>query len=317
MDARVSPGNFGAARAFQRRGHSEHGCSTAGHPRGDGAVRRARAPPRPAGRHHARRPGRGGRRRAGRLPRAVPPLGQPGRYLEPARLRARQRGERVPVGAAPQVAWHRRPVHRAARGVRGGARPGERGVPGGGGRDQAAAGPAARGAAAALLPRHDRGRDRAGHGGQPRHGQVRHVPRARRDRANPQGGVMTPAERVVRAATRAYGETVTELRPLDLTAAAKPGERHVRPRRRRRFPGWLAPVAAAAAVVALAISLVIVRNIPARPAPASGGVPRYYAALVPQPPQGFQNKLTVGDALTGARLATLTPARGYSFSVVT
>ncbi|HEX4398854.1 MAG TPA: hypothetical protein VH136_14550 [Trebonia sp.] len=128
---------------------------------------------------------------------------------------------------------------------------------------------------------------------------------------------MTPAERVVRAATRAYGETVTEVRPLDLTAAAKPGERHVRLRRRRRFPGWLAPFAAAAAVVALAISLVIVRNIPDRPAPASGVVPRYYAALVPQPPQGFQNKLTVGDTLTGARLATLTPARGNSFSVVT
>ena len=119
---------------------------------------------------------------------------------------------------------------------------------------------------------------------------------------------MTPAERVVRAATRAYGETVTEVRPLDLTAAAKPGERHVRPRRKRRFPAWLAPVAAAAAVVALAVSLVIVRNIPARPAPAAGGVPRYYAALTPQGPQEFQNPLVVGDTLTGARLATLTPA---------
>jgi hypothetical protein len=70
-------------------------------------------------------------------------------------------------------------------------------------------------------------------------------------------------------------------------------------------------------VVALAISLVIVRNIPDRPAPASGVAPRYYAALVPQPPQGFQNKLTVGDTLSGARLATLTPTRGNSFSVVT
>jgi hypothetical protein len=45
---------------------------------------------------------------------------------------------------------------------------------------------------------------------------------------------MTPAERVVRAATRAYGETVTEIRPLDLTAAAKPGERYVRLRQPRR-----------------------------------------------------------------------------------
>jgi hypothetical protein len=128
---------------------------------------------------------------------------------------------------------------------------------------------------------------------------------------------MTPAERVVRAATRAYGETVTEVRPLDLTAAAKPGERHVRLRRRRRFPAWMAPVAAAAAVIALAISLVTLRTTPSRPAPASGGVPRYYAALIPQPPQGFQNKLAVGDTFTGARLATLTPARGNSFAAVT
>ena len=128
---------------------------------------------------------------------------------------------------------------------------------------------------------------------------------------------MTPAERVVRAATRAYGETVTEVRPLDLTAAAKPGERYVRLRRRRRFPAWMAPVAAAAAVIALAISLVTLRTTPSRPAPASGGVPRYYAALIPQSPQGFQNKLAVGDTFTGARLATLTPARGNSFAAVT
>ena len=118
---------------------------------------------------------------------------------------------------------------------------------------------------------------------------------------------MTRAERVVRAATRAYGETVTEVRPLDLTAAAKPGERYVRLRRRRRLAAWMAPVAAAAAVIALAISLVTLRTTPSRPAPASGGVPRYYAALIPQPPQGFQNKLAVGDTFTGARLATLTP----------
>jgi hypothetical protein len=128
---------------------------------------------------------------------------------------------------------------------------------------------------------------------------------------------MTPAERVVRAATRAYGETVTELRPLDLTAAAEPGDRHVRPRRRRRFPAWLAPVAAAAAVIALAVSLAIVRNIPAQQAAASGGVPRYYAALVPQPPEGFENKLAVGDSSTGARLAFLSPPRGSTFYAVT
>ena len=127
---------------------------------------------------------------------------------------------------------------------------------------------------------------------------------------------MTPAERVVRAATRAYGETVTEVRPLDLAAAASQAN-GAPPRRKRRFPAWLAPVAAAAAVVALAVSLVIVRNIPARPAPAAGGVPRYYAALTPQARQEFQTLPVVLDTLTGARLATLTPARGHWFTAVT
>ena len=46
-------------------------------------------------------------------------------------------------------------------------------------------------------------------------------------------------------------------------------------------------------------------------------MPRYYAALIPQGPQGFQNKLAVGDTFTGARLATLTPARGNWFAAVT
>ena len=59
---------------------------------------------------------------------------------------------------------------------------------------------------------------------------------------------------------------------------------------------WMAPVAAAAAVIALAISLVTLRDIPngrvvspPRPTPASGGVPRYYAALIPQG-KGFTGK---------------------------
>ena len=46
-------------------------------------------------------------------------------------------------------------------------------------------------------------------------------------------------------------------------------------------------------------------------------MPRYYAALIPQGPQASQNPLVVGDTLTGARLATLTPARGNSFTAVT
>jgi len=89
---------------------------------------------------------------------------------------------------------------------------------------------------------------------------------------------------------------------------------------RRRAPGgwirWTIPLTAAAAVVALASSLVLVKGmqngsavppdpaISASPAPATGpgGVPRYYAALI-QPSGGIM----VGDSVTGTTLAKLAP----------
>jgi hypothetical protein len=69
----------------------------------------------------------------------------------------------------------------------------------------------------------------------------------------------------IRAATRAEAATLRELPPLRLPPAAGelPGPGAAgRARRARRFRTWVAPVTAAAAVVALAISLVIVRDIP-------------------------------------------------------
>lgn len=133
---------------------------------------------------------------------------------------------------------------------------------------------------------------------------------------------MTSTEDVVRAATRAYGETVTEIRPLDLTRPAP------RARRPRRFPAWVAPVTAAAAVIALAISLVLVRGIqngPVVPPAASSspgavapiaGVPEYYVTLHqanPSAPSG----LVIGDTFSGARLAAIAPPRGSAFAGVT
>jgi hypothetical protein len=85
-------------------------------------------------------------------------------------------------------------------------------------------------------------------------------------------------EEKIRAATRAEAATLRELGPLRLPPAPGelPGPEAARTRRQRRLRPWIAPVTAAAAVIALAISLVIVRDIPngrgvppARPVPAT------------------------------------------------
>lgn len=83
----------------------------------------------------------------------------------------------------------------------------------------------------------------------------------------------------------------------------------------RRWPGWLAPVAAAAAVAgvvigSLAISGVIQRR-PAETGPANRGVfakvPRYFVA-VPEIP----GRAVVGATATGAVLGTVAPPKPYT-----
>jgi hypothetical protein len=125
---------------------------------------------------------------------------------------------------------------------------------------------------------------------------------------------------------------------------AAPG-RGFRPRRGR--PGWgswLVPLAAAVAVIAVATTLVTVRDasgprpasqapaspVPASPAPASpapvpsGAVPRYYVAVQPGSSDDRDldgadevNQVVVGDARTGTPLATLQPPKGGTFDGVT
>jgi hypothetical protein len=77
------------------------------------------------------------------------------------------------------------------------------------------------------------------------------------------------------AAMRDLGRTVTDAPPLRL--APRPQARAARPAPRRWGP-WAAPLTAMAAVIVLAISLVVVRDVsnghgtpPARPAPAASG----------------------------------------------
>jgi hypothetical protein len=156
----------------------------------------------------------------------------------------------------------------------------------------------------------------------------------------------------IRAATRAQAATLREMRPLRLPPPADrrlpepaSGTPTPRARRARRLRTWIAPVTAAAAVIALAITLIIVRDIPnghgaapAGPVPAIAGVPRYYVTLYtpPQPApaskatsapcalgqpatgcgSGPAVELLVGDTFTGARVAVVPPPAGSYFSGV-
>jgi hypothetical protein len=145
---------------------------------------------------------------------------------------------------------------------------------------------------------------------------------------------MNPIEDQVRAATRAEASTMREVRPLRLPPEAAPrsaARSRFAARRPRRWQGWLAPVTAAAVVIALAISLVTIRDssngrvVPATsPVTAAGGLPNYYVTLSSR--TGAQaigkknfapNDLVVGDARTGRQLTTLTPPKGSTFFGVT
>ena len=145
-------------------------------------------------------------------------------------------------------------------------------------------------------------------------------------------------EEQLRAAGRAVSDQVRDLPELDLWRA--PSARRARARALRRWPGagrWLIPLAAAATVVAVAVTLVAVKAPPratpkasagpshsARPAVTSAPVdaealPRYFVAIngfeflgpLPAPGQSGPVKapkadsVIVGETLTGKRLATM------------
>jgi hypothetical protein len=123
---------------------------------------------------------------------------------------------------------------------------------------------------------------------------------------------------------RAIAVTVQDAPPLRLDPAADELLSPARggPGRQRRWRSWAAPLTAAAVVVALAISLVIVRDIPngrmvplAPAAPTGpGGIPRYYVTTqsVTSNPDGPRG-LLVGDSLTGKAVATVAPPGHMSF----
>ena len=125
------------------------------------------------------------------------------------------------------------------------------------------------------------------------------------------------------AAMREFASTVTDAPPLRLA----PPLRTAPSRRRfpRRWTAWIIPLTAAAAVIALAITLVILRSslngpvVPAaQPAPASGSVPTYYAELVQE--SGNANnadQIQVRETLTGRLITTMNPPAGATFAGIT
>jgi Sigma-70 region 2 len=92
-----------------------------------------------------------------------------------------------------------------------------------------------------------------------------------------------------------------------------------------RLRGWLVPAAAAAAVLAIALSLVLIRDNPSRrvtpptrPAPTVDGVPAYYAGLAKASgAQTSPEQIVVGQTVTGKRLATVAPPAGTTFAGIT
>jgi hypothetical protein len=132
---------------------------------------------------------------------------------------------------------------------------------------------------------------------------------------------MTVEDRV-RTATRARADLVTDIRPLELPAD-RPHRVPFAPTP-RHWVGWLAPVAAAAVVIVLAVTLVSTRHSAGPPpvpatsptvSPAIAAiektVPEYYAELA------GPNAVTIGDDRTGAVVATVSPPGNVTFVGVT
>lgn len=148
-------------------------------------------------------------------------------------------------------------------------------------------------------------------------------------------------EERVRAATRARADLVRDIPPLDLPAAraARLPSAPCPPRApRARWSGWIAPVTAAAVIVALAVAVAALRGVwneplvpPGSPGHSGPGqtsaaavLPRYYAALDDPSGAAFNDQktvhpvdVTVGDTSAGRPIATVTPPAGQSFAGLT
>jgi hypothetical protein len=124
-------------------------------------------------------------------------------------------------------------------------------------------------------------------------------------------------------AMRELASTVTDAPPLRLAPGRAP--QAPRPGGKRRWSLWAVPLTAAVAVIALAVALVTIRDLPNGPvapppsptsAPTSvAGVPAYYAEpelLCPT----CVSALVVANTFSGAKLATFRPPHGTTFVAV-
>lgn len=143
---------------------------------------------------------------------------------------------------------------------------------------------------------------------------------------------MTSTEDRVRAAMDAITSQVDAALPAPLPLPPSAARHRWRGGPQRGWGRWLAPAAAAVAVIAVAVSLAAVRNTPAgrSAAPVSAapvrGVPEYYVALpdksmlsfsYPGPPMSGAADAVVGDTFSGRRLATVPAPAGWLFVSVT
>lgn len=139
----------------------------------------------------------------------------------------------------------------------------------------------------------------------------------------------------LRATTEAVTAAMRPVRPLDLRAdlvdSRAPAGRH-KDRQVRHWPGWLIPVAAATAVVAVAATLTALKSLSAVPGPQStssatptspaslpAGVPRYYVGLTATGTNSVNGQIEsafVADTSTGKQLATVMPPADTTFTAV-
>ena len=131
----------------------------------------------------------------------------------------------------------------------------------------------------------------------------------------------------VRTATRLGATLVRDIRPLTQPDPARFRPRRLRPRSgTQRWVSLGVPLAAAAAVVLVALSLVAVRQLSphgrgvGNPAAGPTSIPRYYVGIDQQVTGSGSvigsGALIVGDDLTGNAIATVDPPRGLHWTSV-
>lgn len=131
---------------------------------------------------------------------------------------------------------------------------------------------------------------------------------------------MTQTEDLVRSTTQALAGTVRAVRPLaPLPQAPWPDE--VTRGRGRRRAGWLAPLAAAAAMTLVVAGLVVARAVASGPGraqapPAAPAIPEYYVMLH-QTSGTSVASLVVGNTRTGKQVAAVPAPAGGTFIGVT